>query len=179
MTAKTGGYEYRVCPFKDAHQEEGKSKVRCAIECLALKSLNFTMVTVVLVGDESWHCCADEEGAIQCTCCSSSHHSSSLDGEFMPFQGCKGDGRHEVQKRGRPCAVLLVSVGRCSTGNREIKLLPACMYRGMPTLIVSQETATLVEACLFARFLSLPKTPRLPLAHAATRARWATGCSQK
>lgn len=31
MTAKTGGYEYRVCPFKDAHQEEGKSKVRCAM----------------------------------------------------------------------------------------------------------------------------------------------------
>eukprot|EP00903_Cladosiphon_okamuranus_P015073 g13943.t1 len=26
VTAKTGGYEYRVCPFKDAHQEEGKSK---------------------------------------------------------------------------------------------------------------------------------------------------------
>ncbi|CAN0474883.1 unnamed protein product, partial [Ectocarpus sp. 8 AP-2014] len=26
ITAKTGGYEYRVCPFKDAHQEEGKSK---------------------------------------------------------------------------------------------------------------------------------------------------------
>lgn len=27
ISAKTGGYEYRVCPFKDAHQEEGKSKV--------------------------------------------------------------------------------------------------------------------------------------------------------
>ncbi|CAM9357852.1 unnamed protein product [Ectocarpus sp. 13 AM-2016] len=26
ITTKTGGYEYRVCPFKDAHQEEGKSK---------------------------------------------------------------------------------------------------------------------------------------------------------
>ncbi|CAM9609671.1 unnamed protein product [Scytosiphon promiscuus] len=26
LTVNTGGYVYRVCPFKDAHQEEGKSK---------------------------------------------------------------------------------------------------------------------------------------------------------
>ncbi|CAN0451644.1 unnamed protein product, partial [Hapterophycus canaliculatus] len=27
LTVNTGGYVYRVCPFKEAHQEEGKSKV--------------------------------------------------------------------------------------------------------------------------------------------------------
>ena len=27
ITAKSGGYDYRVCPFKDAHQEQGKTKV--------------------------------------------------------------------------------------------------------------------------------------------------------
>lgn len=27
ITAKSGGYEYRVCPFKDAHQDQGKTKV--------------------------------------------------------------------------------------------------------------------------------------------------------
>ncbi len=41
VSTKTGGYEYRVCPFKDAHQEEGRSKVRVSrvffATCPALK----------------------------------------------------------------------------------------------------------------------------------------------
>lgn len=29
VSTKTGGYEYHVCPFKDAHQQERSSKVIC------------------------------------------------------------------------------------------------------------------------------------------------------
>lgn len=35
ITSKTGGYEYRVCPYKDAHQEEGHSKVGTSISSAA------------------------------------------------------------------------------------------------------------------------------------------------
>lgn len=39
ISSQTGGYEYRVCPYKDAHQEEGQSKVGTIIygaACLCL-----------------------------------------------------------------------------------------------------------------------------------------------
>lgn len=44
VATKTGGYEYRVCPFKDAHQEEGKSKVWSCDVCLLLANISCTQL---------------------------------------------------------------------------------------------------------------------------------------